>query len=120
MPDKPLPMASFKVAEVVVTSLEALISAAALNLGDALPDGRALAAAARDPIEAWFALLAAGALVDQLGPMMNIELREGYRERLTDLAERLAEAHPQKDFPVPAPVVSSLKGLVQAAWDKEP
>ena len=118
MPDKPAPMAPFKVAEVVVTSLEALISAAALHLGDALPDGRALAVADRDPGEAWFALLAAGALVDQLGPMMDVAIREGWQDRISGLAERLAEAHPHRQFPAPAPVVSSLEGLVDAAWKK--
>lgn len=116
MPEKPTPMAPFKVAEVVVTSLEALISAAALHLGDAMPDGCALGAADRDPNEAWFALLAASALVDQLGPMMDVGLREGWQARLSGLAERLAQAYPQKEFPAPAPVVSSLKGLVDAAW----
>jgi hypothetical protein len=109
-------MAPFKVAEVVVTSLEALISAAALHLGDALPDGRALPTADQDADEAWFALLAAGALVDQLGPMMDPKIRQGWQDRLGELAERLAEAYPQKEFPAPAPVVASLQGLVEAAW----
>ena len=115
-PNGGLPMASFKVAEVVVTSLEAFISAAALNLGAQLPDGRALSAAEQDPIEAWFALLAAGGLMDSLGAMMQQELRESYRRRIGEQADKLAAMYPKRQFPAPAPVVSSLKGLVEAAW----
>lgn len=119
MPDQPQPMQPFKVAEVVVTSLEALISAAALHLGDAMPDGRGLPADQRDPVEAWFALLGAGALVDQLGPLMQAEIRDAYRSRIEGLVDRLAKEHPARKFPAPAPVVSSLKGLVEAAWDEK-
>lgn len=116
MPDHPKPMQPFQVAEIVVTSLEALLSAAALHLGDAMPDGRGLPADQRDPVEAWFALLGAGALVDQLGPLMQAERRDGWRTRIAGLVERLAKAHPDRRFPAPAPVVSSLGGLVEAAW----
>lgn len=107
---------SFKVAEVVVTSLEAFISAATLNLGGQLPDGRALPVAEQDPIEAWFALLAAGGLMDSLGAMMQAELRDNFKSRISEQADKLALMYPQKQFPVPAPVVDSLKGIVEAAW----
>ena len=119
MSDQPKPMPAFQVAEVVVTSLEALISAAALHLGDRMPDGRGLTTGQQDPVEAWFALLGAGALVDQLGPLMQAEIRDGYRSRIEGLVDRLAKGYPTKKFPAPAPVVSSLKGLVEAAWGPE-
>lgn len=119
MPPAGPPMQPFKVAEVVVTSLEALVSAAALNLGAELPDGRALPASEQDPMEAWLALLAAGGIMDAVGAMMQQELREGYRGRIGEQADKLAAMYPKKPFPVPAPVVDSLKGIVDAALGPE-
>ncbi|MDB5095790.1 MAG: hypothetical protein JWM80_211 [Cyanobacteria bacterium RYN_339] len=112
-------LAPFKVAEIVVTSLEALLSAAALHLGEALPDGRQLAPIERDPIEAWMALLSASALVEQMGRYMRDDLRQTFEGKLQALVTKLAANHADRQFPVPAPVVSSLTGLVDAAFGKK-
>lgn len=112
-------MAPFKVAEIVVTSLEALISAAALHLGEQLPDGRQLPEAERDPIEAWMAILGASSLVDQLGRYMRDDLRQTFETRVQGLTEALATRYGDRPFPAPAPVVSSLNGLVQAAFEED-
>lgn len=112
-------LAPFKVAEIVVTSLEALISAAALHLGEALPDGRKLSEAERDPVEAWMALLSASALVEQMGRYMRDDLRQTFEKRVTGLVEQLAAKYGDRQFPAPAPVVSSLTGLVDAAFGKK-
>jgi hypothetical protein len=112
-------LAPFKVAEIVVTSLEALLSAAALHLGEALPDGRQLAVTERDPVEAWMALLSASALVEQMGRYMNETARKAFEGKLQALVDKLAAQHGDKQFPAPAPVVSSLTGLVDAAFGKK-
>jgi hypothetical protein len=111
----PASVAPFKVATVIVTALEALISAAALNLGEALGGNRVLAPGERDPHEAWIALLSVSTLLDTLGPLMHAETRESYQARVAGLAGLLASQYPETPFAVPTPGVSSLEGQVRAA-----
>lgn len=113
-------VAPFSVAEMVVTSLEAFMSAAALNLGEATPDGRNLAAP--DALEAWRALLAATGLLNQFSPMMNETLLVPYQAGLAHLLQTFVARHPDLEVPVPswlqesirhAPIpVASLDGVV--------
>ena len=103
MPTSPAPVAPFTVAEVMVTAMEALLSAAALHLGDALPDGRQLPAERRDPMEAWLALVGVAAWLEQLGPMMAEQIRGGYNERTEALLARLASRYPDASFPIAVP-----------------
>lgn len=97
----------FTVGQLVVSSIEAFFSAATLHLGEALPDGRRLPAT--DPMEAWRALLAASALLSQLGPLMAPEKLMPYQAGLDYLLNQLATQHPTMAFPVP----SWLTGLLQ-------
>lgn len=89
----------FAVGEVVLTSLEALVSAAALNLGDAMPNGQTLAKP--DPQEAWYALLAASGLMNHVGPLMKAGPREKLESRLAELLERFSKLHGDREFPIP-------------------
>lgn len=81
---------------VIATSLESLLRAAALHLGEATAEGARLAAP--DPQEAWRALLASEALITALDRLMH----PAFQAELARLATRLAERHPALDFPVPA------------------
>lgn len=87
------------VGEVVATSLEALLSAAALHLGEPMPDGRKLMKA--DPMEAWRALLAATGLLRYVGPLMDPAVAEGYAATLQQRLDLLAARYPDQDFPIP-------------------
>jgi hypothetical protein len=90
---------------VVLTSLEALLSAAALNLGEAMPDGRRLAKP--DPQEAWVALLTASAILSHTGPLMKPEAAAPRQATLDRLLALLAQRHPNEQFRLPA----HLQGL---------
>lgn len=95
-----IPLKSFEVGEVIVTSLEALLSAAALNLGESLPDGRKLSLP--DGMEAWRALLGAIGLLRYVGPLMDPAVAKGYQATLQRLLEKIAAMYPNEDFPIPA------------------
>lgn len=99
MPPSPS-LAPFTVGEVVLTSLEALLSAAALHLGEAMPDGRRLDTP--DPQEAWLALLSASALLNHVGALMKPEHLAPRQATLDRLLKRLAERHPTTRFTLPA------------------
>lgn len=89
----------FEVGEIVVTSLEALLSAAALNLGDVMSDGKRLLSP--NPQQAYLALVSASALVVELSPLMEPSIFEHYQAALLGLCERFSNAFP--DLPVNAP-----------------
>jgi hypothetical protein len=92
-------LAPFQVGELVATSIEGFLSAAALNLGEPMADGRKLAAP--DPMEAWRALLSAAALLNTLSPLMSDGRLVPYQAGLAALCEQLAKAHPTTAFPMP-------------------
>jgi hypothetical protein len=93
------PLKPFVVGEVVATSLEALLSAAALHLGEAMPDGRKLAKT--DPQEAWRALMAATGMLRYVGPLMDKAIADGYQATLQKRLALLAARHPNVEFPIP-------------------
>lgn len=93
------PVTPFTVGEVVLTSLDALLSAAALNLGEAMPDGRTLDRP--DAQEAWKAILAASGMLKHVGPLMKESAWRQAEERLQAVTSRLATLHPDTEFPVP-------------------
>lgn len=97
----------FTVGQLVLTSLESFFSAASLHLGDALPDGRKLEAT--DPQEAWRALLAASALVNQFAPLMTDDRLVPYQAGLEHLLQRLGETYPDARFAAPAWLVEGLR-----------
>jgi hypothetical protein len=97
----------FTVSELIATSLDALVSAASLHLGEALPDGRRLDQP--DPMEAWRALLAIHALLGQLGPMMDDGAIAPFKNAYAYLIKRLAERHPGEEFPVPGPLLAMVR-----------
>ena len=106
----------FSVGTLVATALDSFLSAAALHLGDALPSGRTLAD--RDATEAFLALVAASALLDQLGPVMNDDVKLPFQAGLANLARRFAAQHPRVALPrLTPPPVTSLQSLIKAAWD---
>lgn len=86
---------------LIAASVQSLLAAAALHVGEATADGRTLPV--KDPQEAWRALLAAGALIEKLEPMMH----ESFKASHTHLVERLAALHPEVEFPVPESLVRS-------------
>lgn len=90
----------FEVGEVVATSLEALLSAAALNLGEPMPDGRKLAIP--DGMEAWRALLGATGLLRYVGPLMDPAKARAYEATLQQHLAQLAAMYPDEEFPIPA------------------
>ncbi|MDB5096225.1 MAG: hypothetical protein JWM80_646 [Cyanobacteria bacterium RYN_339] len=97
----------FTVGQLVLTSLESFFSAASLHLGDALPDGRKLDAT--DPQEAWRALLAASALLNQFAPLMADNRLVPYQAGLEHLLQRLGQAYPEARFAAPAWLVEGLR-----------
>lgn len=99
MADAAPDLAPFSVPVLIATSLDALISAATLHLGDPMPDGRRLDAP--DPQEAWRALLAVQGLLAHAGPLMAEETIAPFRTAHAYLVQRLADAHPETAFPVP-------------------
>jgi hypothetical protein len=103
------PLEPFTVGQLVLTSLESFFSAASLHLGDALPDGRKLAAT--DPQEAWRALLAASALLNQFAPLMTDNRLVPYQAGLEHLLQRLGETYPNARFPAPAWLVEGLRAV---------
>ena len=82
--------------EVIATSLESLLAAAALHLGEATAEGARLAAP--DPQEAWRALLAADALISSLDRLVH----PAFKGEMARLAALLAARHPALELPVPA------------------
>jgi hypothetical protein len=99
----------FTVGQLVLTSLETFFSAASLHLGDALPDGRKLEQT--DPQEAWRALLAASALVNQFAPLMTDDRLVPYQAGLEHLLQRLGETYPNARFAAPAWLVEGLRAV---------
>lgn len=100
------PIEPFTVAELLATSLESFMGAAHLHLGGALEDGRKLTE--RDPQEAWRALLAAAALLNQFEPMMSEEVLLPLQERLRDYLRQLGAQHPDEEFPAPLWLIEQL------------
>jgi hypothetical protein len=107
-------LAPFTVGQLVISAIEAFFSAAALHLGESLPDGRKLDQT--DPMEAWRALLGASALLNQLGPLMADAKLVPYQAGLDHLLAKLAAEYPTTRFPVPA----WLPEAVQRASQSEP
>lgn len=105
---------AFSVSELTLSILEGFLAAASLHLGDTSPEGVRLEK--REPMQAWLALKSAGALMDQLAPVMNEDLRVPLHARLTFLFERLEAAVPQVPAESRTPPVASLKGVVEEAW----
>lgn len=103
MPD---PIEPFTVGQLAATAIEAFFSAAALHLGEALPDGRKLDAT--DPMEAWRAILGASALINQLGPLMIDARLMPYQAGLDHLLAEIARRHPTMEFPMPAWVADAV------------
>lgn len=105
-----------RVSTIARTTIQGLFSAAALHLGEAMPDGRTLEQP--DPQEAWLALLSAGALLDQFYPLLSEEVEAPYRQVMQGLAERLAERHADIQLPMPATDPTPLEDVVRAAWER--
>lgn len=116
---------TFTVGELVVVSLDGLLAAAALHLGE--PDEAGSRLEAPDPQQAWLALFAASALLEQLGPLMSEDVVVPYRAGFARLVEKFAAEHPAFHLPglwakPEAPAVASLDGVVagvMAAIDAE-
>lgn len=100
------PVQPFTVGEVVLTSLDALTSAAALHLGEAMPGGGRLERP--DPQEAWKAILAASGMLHHVGALMQPEALARAESRLQAVARRLASLHPDAEFPVPEGIARTL------------
>lgn len=113
------PAASFiapvSAGEVLATSLEAFISVAALNLGDSTAEGQRLEQP--EPREAWFALMAASALLIELRPMLDEAIAEYYRVAVLGLLQRFAREHAELQVPAPAGQ-GSLAATLEAASRK--
>lgn len=107
---------AFSVSELTLSILEGFLMAASLHLGDTSPEGVRLEK--REPMQAWLALKSAGALMDQLAPIMNEDLRVPLHARLTFLFERLEAAVPKTPAESRMPPVASLQGVVQEAWQE--
>lgn len=108
--------AGFTVGQLTATAIDSFLSAAALHLGEPLPSGRTIAE--RDPVEAYLALVAASALLDQLGPVMNDDIKLPFQAGLSNLAKLFATTYPRVRVPrLPKPPALSLHANIQAAWD---
>ncbi|MNR94203.1 hypothetical protein D3C72_252760 [compost metagenome] len=105
---------AFSVSELTLSILEGFLAAASLHLGDTSPEGVRLQKA--EPMQAWLALKSAGALMDQLAPVMHEDVRVPLHARLTFLFERLEAAVPQVPVESRTPPVASLQDVVEAAW----
>lgn len=101
--------------ELVVTALDALLSAAALHMGKLMPDGRGLAEP--DPMEAWIALLGASALYAQLQPLFDEEATAVYRQELVTLLEQFGTEHAGLAVPTPGADLAAMQLATQAAWE---
>ncbi|MDB5096933.1 MAG: hypothetical protein JWM80_1354 [Cyanobacteria bacterium RYN_339] len=108
-------IAPFAVGTLVATSLEAFLATAGLNLGEPLPDGRKLETPHSG--EAWIALYAAAALLDQFEPTMARALHADYRARLERLVGRYEARYPGPHAPVP-PESADLAAIAAAAWQE--
>jgi|GEM_PF-3349002 hypothetical protein len=104
----------FKVAQIVATSIDALLSAASLNLGEPLADGSRLAEP--DPVEAYLATMAAHTLIERMGPLMTDTVRMPFEAAIARLAKLFAEKHPHQPVPKMNEPVSNLRSMVEAAW----
>jgi hypothetical protein len=93
------PFPPFSSGQLITTALDGFISAAYLNLGEPLPDGRALEQS--DPMEAWMSIMAASALFVDLNPFFGDEIRGVYGPALKHVLDLFTAQH--ADFPVPAP-----------------
>ena len=102
----------FTVGELVATTLDALINAAAAHLGQPLPDGRQLAKP--DARQAYMALLCAGELLESLSPLMNEAAVLPIRAGLARQSLIFAELHPDFDAVTMAPPVTSIGPMVEA------
>lgn len=87
------------VGQVIGESIDALLLAAALHLGESTPDGRRVARPDAD--EAWRAILAAGAMVHAVGGMMDPLVASRYAAALQANLELLKRRFPHREFPVP-------------------
>jgi hypothetical protein len=107
----------FQVGELLVTSLDGFLTAAALHMGDKLADGRGLERT--DPTEAWLALLGATGLLLELAPVLANEIKLPYQAILADLLKRYAEAFPDRSVPLPTKhPIGSLRDVISEAWAK--
>lgn len=105
---------SFSVSELTLTILEGFLTAASMHMGEASPEGVRLEKP--EPMQAWLALKSAGALLDQLAPIMNADVRVPLHARLTYLFETFEAKVPQVAAENRTPPVSSLLGVVEEAW----
>ncbi len=104
---------AFSVSDLTLTTLEGFLVAAELHLGVDNPKGVAIAQP--DPMQAWMALKAAGALMDQFGPILSEDFRIPLNARLTFLIERFEDLLPDSPPPQKLPPVASLKDLAEEA-----
>lgn len=88
------------VGQVIGESIDALLLAAALHLGEATPDGRRVARPNAD--EAWRAILAASAMIHAVGDMMEPLVASRYAAALQANLELLKRRFPNREFPIPA------------------
>lgn len=105
---------TFSVGELLVTSLDGLLTAAALHMGDKLADGRGLRET--DATECWLALLGAAGLLVELAPVLRDEVKRPYEAILADLLQRYGEAFPDRKVPTPNRPIGSLRGMLEQAW----
>lgn len=103
----------FSVSDLTLTILEGFLAAASLHLGETSPEGVRLERP--DPLQAWLALKSAGALMDQLAPVMNEDVRVPLHARLSFLFEQLESRVPKDAAPSRTSPVASLRGVLEAA-----
>lgn len=96
----------FTVNDVILASLEALFAAAALHVGETLPDGTRLASP--DEQEAWKALLAASGMVAHVRSVMASEAKDVVEPRLKALLTAFAARYPNAALPAPASLAEAL------------
>lgn len=87
------------VAEIVFSSLDALLAAARMNLGHSDALGRKMDTP--DPIEAWVAMMSASALLQQLQPVLPAKVRAPYEQELAELVQRFSAKHADLQVPTP-------------------
>ncbi len=96
----------FKVGQLVADAINAFLSAAALHLGEATPDGEQVAMPS--PSEAWLALMGASALVGELSEHMAAPMRQYFQQALDSLLLKFAERFPDEEVPAPGLLLAKL------------
>lgn len=105
----------FSVAELLLTSLDGFLTAAALHMGDKLEDGRGLQIT--NATECWLALMGATGLLVELAPMLNDEIKKPYEATLAKLLARYADAFPEQTVAPPTKrPLGTLRNILEEAW----